>query len=213
MKILYPLNNPYVTQPYGAKNDIYVDGIHKGVDFRAKMNTSIYAAEDGIVSFVNGLPNRSHYGRYIVIEHENNYQTLYAHLNQCLVKEGEEVIAAQQIALSGNSTDYPKYSTGPHLHFEFMQDYNKIDPAPYFKLTPQAYMSDLEDRVQNIESRLNYDKVRQCEDGTVIVHPDLPSDKPAIIGLSLDNRYNNQPALSKVDKEKLLSEGWSTIKE
>ena len=54
-------------------------------------------------------------GRYIVIRHSREYQTVYMHLSRPLVKAGQSVKKGERIALSGNTGG----STGPHLHYEF----------------------------------------------------------------------------------------------
>jgi len=95
---------------------VRTQGIHgyNAVDYGAPVGTPIRAADGGtvIVSRVGGW--NGGYGNYIVIDHHDGTQTLYAHLSQNLVWQGQTVVASQQIAASGNTGR----STGPHLHFE-----------------------------------------------------------------------------------------------
>ncbi len=88
---------------------------YNGVDFGGPIGTRIYAAAAGtvIVSKGNGAYNGG-YGNYIVIEHGNGTQTLYAHLSKNHVAVGDKVARGEFIAASGNTGR----STGPHLHFE-----------------------------------------------------------------------------------------------
>lgn len=91
-------------------------GIHgwNGVDIAAPSGTPIYAAAAGtvIVSRVGGW--NGGYGNYVVIEHGNGVQTLYAHMSADNVSVGQSVSRGQAIGTVGNTGQ----STGYHLHFE-----------------------------------------------------------------------------------------------
>ncbi|NCO89539.1 M23 family metallopeptidase, partial [Candidatus Wolfebacteria bacterium] len=85
---------------------------HNGIDFKASLGTPILAAEDGEVMAV-GDNGRVQYGKFILIKHNNNLATLYAHLSRQIVQKGSVIKRGQVIGYSGNTG----YSTGPHLHF------------------------------------------------------------------------------------------------
>lgn len=91
-------------------------GIHgwNGVDIAAPSGSPIYAAAGGtvIVSRVGGW--NGGYGNYVVIDHGNGVQTLYAHMSTDTVSVGETVSRGQSIGTVGNTGQ----STGYHLHFE-----------------------------------------------------------------------------------------------
>lgn len=72
---------------------------------------------------------RYQYGKYIVIEHENNLSTLYAHLSRIIVQKGEAVKRGDIIGYSGETG----YSYGPHLHFTVYWT-----PSVQFKSIPPA---------------------------------------------------------------------------
>ena len=113
--LAYPLASTLVTQPYGATafaQRAYGTKFHNGVDFAASIGTPITAAEDGTV-FAVGNNGRYQYGRYVVIKHENNLATIYAHMSRQIVSAGQTVVRGQIIGYSGNTG----YATGPHLHF------------------------------------------------------------------------------------------------
>lgn len=104
-----------LTQGYGATasaKKLYKTGFHNGIDFGIPTGTSIYAALDGKVIRV-GNNGKYQYGKYVLVEHENNLVTIYAHLSSQTVSEGQRVSAGQVVGYSGNTG----YSTGPHLHF------------------------------------------------------------------------------------------------
>lgn len=95
-------------------------GIHgyNGIDIGAPVGSTIYAAAQGRVLVSNfrptGNPWFGGYGNYVVIEHPNGTQTLYAHMSAVYVSVGARVEQGQQIGEVGNTG----HSTGPHLHFE-----------------------------------------------------------------------------------------------
>jgi murein DD-endopeptidase MepM/ murein hydrolase activator NlpD len=86
------------------------------------MNTEVLAPRDGKVIETGTLEI---YGHFVIIDHDGGYQSVYGHLNEILVSEGQMVDAGEVIALSGNSG----ISTGPHLHFEIRRDGKPVDPS------------------------------------------------------------------------------------
>lgn len=85
----------------------------------------IYASAAGVVSnVVNGYTG---YGHYIVIDHGNGYQTLYAHNSANLVSVGERVEQGQVIASMGRTG----WATGPHVHFEIRYNGRYMNPTNY----------------------------------------------------------------------------------
>jgi len=80
----------------------------------------------GVVTFAGGNACCS-YGLYVVIDHGNGYQTLYAHLSKVSVSVGERVSQGELIGYGGRSG----YATGPHLHFEVHVSGAIVDPLAY----------------------------------------------------------------------------------
>ncbi|MFA4999461.1 MAG: peptidoglycan DD-metalloendopeptidase family protein [Parcubacteria group bacterium] len=108
-----------LTQQYGATDfarTAYKTGFHNGIDYGMTIGTPILAAADGKV-FVIGDNGRYQYGKFIVIKHDNNFFTLYAHLSRQAVSVGQSVTQGEIIGYSGNTG----YATGPHLHFGVYQ--------------------------------------------------------------------------------------------
>jgi LysM repeat protein len=91
-------------------------GLHgyNGVDYGMPIGTPIYASAPGNVIISKNSGYNGGYGSYIVIQHPNKTQTVYAHLSTTQVTVGQSVTRGQTIGLSGNTGK----STGPHLHFE-----------------------------------------------------------------------------------------------
>jgi murein DD-endopeptidase MepM/ murein hydrolase activator NlpD len=92
---------------------------HRAIDVAANLGTPITAADRGVV--VRAGWNDQGYGRFVVIDHQIDYVTLYAHLDRILVQEGDIVGQGQVIGTVGSTGN----STGPHLHFE-IRDFGRL---------------------------------------------------------------------------------------
>lgn len=100
---------------------------HKGEDIANATGTPVVAADAGKI-VTAGWTNVG-YGNHIIIDHENGYLTLYAHLSQISVVVGQRVARGAQIGLMGSTGR----STGPHLHFEIRTSGGNVDPLGYLK--------------------------------------------------------------------------------
>jgi LysM repeat protein len=91
-------------------------GLHgyNAVDYGMPIGTSLYASAAGTVIIAKNSGWNGGYGSYVVIQHSNNTQTVYAHMSNVVVSVGQKVKQGQTIGSSGNTGK----STGPHLHFE-----------------------------------------------------------------------------------------------
>ncbi|MFC5052819.1 M23 family metallopeptidase [Saccharothrix xinjiangensis] len=106
------------TSGYGARWGT----THYGVDIANAIGTPILSAMDGVV--VEAGP-ASGFGLWVRVQHGDGTITIYGHVNEILVSQGQQVQAGQQIATMGNRGQ----STGPHLHFEvWIGGSQKIDP-------------------------------------------------------------------------------------
>ncbi len=112
-----------LTSKYGNRRNPFGRGIrfHKGIDIANSYGTSIKAAGSGIVTFSG---TRAGYGRTIIIKHNSEYQSLYAHNSKNLVKVGDKVEKGQVIAKMGTTGR----TTGCHLHFEIHKNGKTINP-------------------------------------------------------------------------------------
>ncbi len=116
------------TSPYGWRADPFtgVRSFHTGTDMACPEGTPILAAMSGRISEVG---NNRTYGNYIIINHGNGYQTVYAHMSKTIAKKGQWVTQGSKIGLVGSTG----YSTGPHLHFMVYKNGNRIDPMTVLK--------------------------------------------------------------------------------
>ncbi len=103
---------------------------HMGIDIKADKTTVVKAAEAGTVKSIKNDPR---YGLTIVIEHEDNFQTVYSNLlTSEFVVEGEKVEKGQSIGTVGNTAVF-EIADEPHLHFEMLKDSLPVDPSIYIK--------------------------------------------------------------------------------
>ena len=119
-----PLEFSRVSSGYGMRFHP-VNGVmaaHTGIDFAAPTGTPVRSVGDGVVDFAGW---RGGYGNYIVVTHRNGQATAYGHLSRINVKKGQRVEQGMNIGAVGSTG----VSTGPHLHFEFIEKGAFKDPA------------------------------------------------------------------------------------
>ena len=99
------------------------EDLNGGVDYAAPKGTRIYASADGVVKRAQWAGG---YGRYVVIRHNSEFSTGYAHMNGFAkgIRPGVRVKQGQVIGYVGSTGR----STGPHLHFEVIKNGKKVDP-------------------------------------------------------------------------------------
>ena len=97
---------------------------HKGVDLTAPMGTDVYSAMDGRVILTG---KHRQYGNFVLVDHGNGIQTMYAHHRANFARTGDIVHRGQKIAEVGRTGN----STGPHLHFELRIQGQPHNPLPY----------------------------------------------------------------------------------
>lgn len=125
----WPFEHDYnITSRFGTRVDPISGEIktHGGTDIAAPLGTPILAAADGVVVAAT-WHNTS--GYYVRIKHNNTYSTLYAHCSVLYVTAGQEVRQGQVIADCGSTG----YSTGPHCHFEVIQNGVRVDALNFYK--------------------------------------------------------------------------------
>jgi murein DD-endopeptidase MepM/ murein hydrolase activator NlpD len=108
---------------YGVRSDPFSGegAMHTGVDISAPQGTPVHATADGIVVHAGW---NSGYGRCVIIDHGNNYQTWYAHLSRFEVIEGQEIRQGEVLGAVGTSGR----STGAHLHYEVRIGSTPVNP-------------------------------------------------------------------------------------
>lgn len=131
-----PLGRPVsgsISSAFGKRSDPINNkkAFHEGVDIRGERGEKVVATASGKVSkaFKNGG-----YGNYVEIDHGNGYRTVYAHLQNYLVKPDEYVEQGQVIGQVGDTGR----STGAHLHYEIRLNDKPINPTKFMKVADIA---------------------------------------------------------------------------
>ena len=131
LALSWPLAHFTITQPFGPSNVTLEPPFgpyrhfHTGVDIAAPLGAPVMAAADGLVVAIGR--SAVGYGNYVVIAHGGGIATLYGHLLQTNVRDGDKVVRGQVVGLEGSTG----FSTGPHVHFELRVNDLAIDPMPY----------------------------------------------------------------------------------
>jgi len=117
-----------------------ISKFHAGMDFTAPLGTEVYASGDGTIESV--LSCKSGMGIYITVNHVFGYKSIYAHLDNFNVKQGQKVHRGDVIGFVGNTG----MSIAPHLHYEIRLYGENVDPVNYFfnDLSPAEYETMIE---------------------------------------------------------------------
>lgn len=116
---IWPVNGKF-TSGFGKRGG----KLHDGIDVSAPRGTEVIASRTGKVIHAGRL---SGYGNLVVLKHDENYFTAYAHLTKIFVKKGAFVKQGKKVGTVGNTGK----SRGPHLHFEIRYKTKPIDPLKF----------------------------------------------------------------------------------
>lgn len=111
----------YRQDPFGSGGDY-----HPGIDIANDYGAPVFAAGNG---YVEQAGYNGGYGRYIKLNHGNGEESAYGHMSALVVSAGMQVKKGDVIGYVGSSG----YSTGPHLHYEFLVNGDFVDPLAILK--------------------------------------------------------------------------------
>ena len=123
--MIWPMSEGTLSQLYSMN----INDKHKGIDIASSVGDPIRAVHDGIVVF-SGV-KYSGYGNMVLIEHNDDLMTVYAHMDKLHVKKGETIEQGQVIGTMGATG----IVTGPHLHFEVVEKGYQVNPLDYLDLS------------------------------------------------------------------------------
>jgi murein DD-endopeptidase MepM/ murein hydrolase activator NlpD len=126
VNMIYPTSVRWVTAYFHDPDYPYRHLFeHSGMDYGTPWGTPLRAVESGYVA--KAAYGTKWYGNYIMIIHNNNLSTLYAHLSSISVEADQYVTKGEIIGATGNSG----FSSGPHLHFEVRYNGIPVNPLNY----------------------------------------------------------------------------------
>jgi murein DD-endopeptidase MepM/ murein hydrolase activator NlpD len=119
-----PINGARLSSSFGMRKHpiLGFNKLHQGTDFAAPTGTPIMASGNGVVTMAQKYKG---YGNYILLKHNSNFKTAYAHLSKYGrgIRKGVRVTQGQIIGYVGSTG----MSTGPHLHYEVIKNGKKIN--------------------------------------------------------------------------------------
>jgi septal ring factor EnvC (AmiA/AmiB activator) len=127
-KLRWPVSQGAVVAKFGNQRHPTLKTVtqNTGIDIAVAAGTSVTAVADGEVATIWWLPS---YGNIIIVDHYGGYRTVYSHLAEIRVVQGQKVKEGDSIGTSGESLD------GARLHFELWKDRDKQNPELW--LSPQ----------------------------------------------------------------------------
>lgn len=125
-KLNWPVRRGRVIQKFGETTNPSLRTItmNNGIDIRTAGDHNVYAVVEGVVSAVEWIPG---YGSVIIISHRGNFRTVYSHLSEIFVNEGDRVSTGSVIAKVGEGME------GTVLHFEIWNARRNVDPEDWLR--------------------------------------------------------------------------------
>jgi len=120
-KLNWPVSNGKIVKKYGENKNSKTNTImlNYGVDIAASKDIDVKAVSDGVISAIDWIPG---YGSVIIVTHKGDYRTVYSHLSEIYVNEGDRVKPGKVIAKVGDSLE------GKILHFEIWNSRENQNP-------------------------------------------------------------------------------------
>ena len=120
-RLNWPVSSGRIVRKFGENRNEKLNTVtlNYGVDIKTNADADVRSVADGVISAIDWLPG---YGSVIIITHKGDYRTVYSHLSNIYVKEGDRVKAGSVIGKVGESLE------GNILHFEIWNSRNKQNP-------------------------------------------------------------------------------------
>jgi len=125
--MLWPLHNGKIVKRFGQNRNVELKTVtvNYGIDISSKKDPNVRCVAEGIVSVIDWLPG---YGSVIIVSHKGDYRTVYGHLAEIYIDEGDKVATGKVIAKIGESVD------GNVLHFEIWSSRTNQNPEKWLAI-------------------------------------------------------------------------------
>ncbi len=120
-RLAWPVDKGNVLRAFGENRNekLKTVTLNYGIDIQTSSNTNVYAVAQGVVSAIDWIPG---YGSVVILTHKNNFRTVYGHITDIIINEGEIVNAGDLIGKVNESLE------GSIIHFEVWSERNYQDP-------------------------------------------------------------------------------------
>jgi septal ring factor EnvC (AmiA/AmiB activator) len=119
--MIWPLHKGKIIRKFGENKHKALNTVtlNYGIDIKADKDKNVRSVGEGVVAAIDWLPG---YGNVIIVSHKNDYRTVYSHVSEIFVSEGDKVKSGSVIALVDEGID------GYVLHFEIWKGRDKQNP-------------------------------------------------------------------------------------
>ena len=184
---------------------------HAALDIAADTGTPVVATDDGTITVTqtwNGIVTKgdnNSYGNMVQVTHADGTVTLYAHLSEINVRQGDTVVRGQQIGRVGSTGN----SSGPHLHFEVRSNGSKVDPMAYIAEDSTDAEKKFEELLEQYGGYIGEDGQLRTIDGREAIDKTL-AEIAEEAGLNLPVFYANNVTVSEPRSTYLMNIGYVT---
>ena len=184
---------------------------HAALDIAADTGTPVVATDDGTVTVTqtwNGIVTKgdsNSYGNMVQVTHADGTVTLYAHLSEINVRQGDTVVRGQQIGRVGSTGN----SSGPHLHFEVRSNGSKVDPMAYITEDSTDAEKRFEELLEQYGGCIGEDGQLRTIDGREAIDKTL-AEIAEEAGLNLPVFYANNVTVTESRSTYIMNIGYVT---
>jgi len=123
-KMIWPMHRGRVIRKFGENKNKLLNTVtlNYGIDIKAEKDKNVYCVGEGVIAAIDWLPG---YGNVIIVSHRNEYRTVYGHLSEIFISEGDRVKSGTVLATVDEGVD------GHVLHFEIWNGRDKQNPEKW----------------------------------------------------------------------------------
>ena len=122
-QFIMPIDKGNIIFSFGEETDIGIK--NEGINFKVSAGSNIYSVASGVVVYASN--KLEDYGNLVIVKHDHSLATIYAHLDEILVKKGQEISLGHIVGKVGSTGNV----SFPQLHFAVRKNKKTVDPALY----------------------------------------------------------------------------------